>query len=109
MYRVPSSRRRVAFRTLKFCLATLLALPALVYNGMTIQYCVEEMVNAKRYGRMELVVAGISALAIFWTLIFVSAVVKSWPGWRALLLCACLAVLDLASIAWWVYLFVNVQ
>lgn len=104
MYRVPSSRRRS--RALKFFLATLLVLPALVFNGMTI---FKDLVNAQRYHRPpELLIVAISAFGIFWVLVFAYAVVKHWPRWRALLFCACLVLLDLASIGWWAYLFVNV-
>jgi hypothetical protein len=102
MYRVPSSRRRS--RALKFFLATLLVLPALVFNGMTI---FEDLVNAQHYHRPpELLIVAISVFAIFWALVLY-AVVKYWPRWRALFLCAGLVLLDLASIRWWAYLSVH--
>jgi hypothetical protein len=102
MSRVPPPRRRRGARALKPWLATLLVLPALVSNGIII---FEVIVNAKRYGTGELMVAWISVIGVLWALAFLSVVVRDWPRWWALLLCMGLVLIDLASIGWWVYLF----
>ena len=106
MYRVPPSRPHRVFYALQPWLAALLVLPALLLNGMII---FEEIGNAKRYGSGELTVALISAFAIFWALVLAYAVAKYRPRWQALLRCACIVLLDLASIGWWMYMYSFVQ
>jgi hypothetical protein len=102
MYRVPSQRRQIAFRRLKIGLAALLALAALVYQGMAVWFSMREIIGPHVMEFHDLLDLSIASIGIVCSLTFVYSVVRNWPR-RAIAASICIILFSLAYFAWDIY------